>query len=225
MHVFSELYHITINSINSNITFDVYHESKDTTWIDGKGYLAYILVSYVTYLQKLWTIESTTFIVSRLMASYHLLSSKSFGLQATQRLCTITSQLLRTCMVQTLLFGPINQSLLHPCVLGTQCTLVVEAGWSLEGTGSSHLWECIMLSFTRVYSLWWSYQACASLQVLLIMKPASKWFIYRITKRLKCSKVRSLSATFSQTKGTPKKAVGRATHSLSSGWLWCRGSN
>lgn len=157
MHVFSELYHITINSINSNITFDVYHESKDTTWIDGKGYLAYILVSYVTYLQKLWTIESTTFIVSRLMASYHLLSSKSFGLQATQRLCTITSQLLRTCMVQTLLFGPINQSLLHPCVLGTQCTLVVEAGWSrgdrvITSVGMHHVTIYSCLFFMVVVS-------------------------------------------------------------------------
>lgn len=115
------------------------------------------------------TIESTTFIVSTLMASYHLLTSKSFGLQVTQRLCTITSQLLRTCMVQTLLFGPIHQSLLHPCVLGTQCTLVVEVGWSLEGTGSSHLWECITLAFLL---WWWSCQGCASLQVVLIMKPA-----------------------------------------------------
>ena len=75
-----------------------------------------------------------------------------------------------------------------------------------DGTGSSHLWECI--------TVWWSYQGCASLQVLVIMKPVIR---ETDTNRLKCIKRRSLSATFSQTKGTPKKAVGRATHSLSSG--------
>ncbi len=101
---------------------------------------------WVTYLQKLiyaWLWKNGArncrfffYLHPSKTHGYNLLSSKSFWLQVTQRRCTITSQLLRTCMVQTLLFGPIHQSLLHPCVLGTQCTLVMGQGHHICGNSS-----------------------------------------------------------------------------------------